>query len=60
MASIGHPLLGDELYGAKDLSYKRFMLHSHELDFIHPITCERINIIKKLPFDMEKLVKESD
>lgn len=60
MSSIGHPLLGDELYGAKLQGYKRFMLHSHELDFIHPITCERINIVKKLPFDMEKLVKESD
>lgn len=60
MSSIGHPLLGDELYGAKDLSYKRFMLHSYELDFIHPITCERININKKLPYDMEKLVKECE
>ncbi len=60
LSSIGHPLLGDELYGAKDLRYKRFMLHSHEIEFIHPITCEKVNIIKKMPFDMEKLVKESE
>ena len=57
MSSIGHPLLGDELYGCKLQGYKRFMLHSHEVDFIHPITGERINVIKKLPFDMETLVK---
>ena len=60
LSSIGHPLLGDELYGAKQKGYKRFMLHSYEVDFIHPITCERINVIKKLPFDMANLVKESD
>lgn len=60
LSSIGHPLLGDELYGTKDLRYKRFMLHSHEIEFIHPITCEKVNIIKKMPFDMEKLVKESE
>ena len=60
LSSIGHPLLGDELYGAKDLKHKRFMLHSHEIEFIHPITREKVNVIKKMPFDMEKLVKESD
>ena len=57
MSSIGHPLLGDELYGAKP-GYKRYMLHSYELDFIHPINGNRIQLTEKLPYDMEILVKE--
>ena len=55
LSSIGHPLLGDVLYGGSD-KYKRTMLHSYEVDFIHPVTLERINVRKELPFDMKKLV----
>ena len=53
---IGHPLLGDELYGGSTRLIKRVALHSYRLEFIHPVTNEKITLVKKLPFDMAKLV----
>ncbi|MCH5279391.1 MAG: RluA family pseudouridine synthase [Christensenellaceae bacterium] len=57
MAAIGHPLVGDWLYGTerKDL-IERPALHSKELEFIHPLTGERHIINAKLPQDMRELV----
>lgn len=38
---IGHPLVGDKLYGGKPL-FKRQALHAAKLEFTHPITGEEI------------------
>ncbi|MDE6655764.1 MAG: RluA family pseudouridine synthase [Anaeroplasmataceae bacterium] len=57
LASIGHPLLGDELYGAPDLQVPRVMLHSYEAQFIHPVTHEEMRITKDIPYDMKQLIK---
>ncbi|MDJ0621372.1 MAG: RluA family pseudouridine synthase [Desulfocapsaceae bacterium] len=44
LASIGHPVAGDLLYGSTktDTLFPRQMLHAAELEFIHPITQSRI------------------
>lgn len=57
MAAIGHPLVGDWLYGTerRDL-IERPALHSRELEFVHPLTGERHIINAKLPQDMRKLM----
>ena len=44
MASIGHPLIGDTLYGGREGVLK---LQSVELSFVHPITKEYIDIKKQ-------------
>lgn len=47
MSSLGHPILGDELYGtqqSRSASY-RLMLHAQEIEFIHPGTHKKINIV---------------
>ena len=51
MASIGHPILGDELYGSIKSPYKLNgqMLHAHILGFIHPKTGEYIETLAPLP-----------
>ncbi len=36
MASIGHPILGDELYGKAACRTARLLLHASRLDFAHP------------------------
>ncbi|MCQ2597273.1 MAG: RluA family pseudouridine synthase [Treponema sp.] len=36
------PILGDILYGGKD--YKRIMLHSNKLEFVHPVSGEKLSI----------------
>ena len=37
-AFIGHPLIGDTLYGKKSEKIGRQMLHCYKLSFIHPIS----------------------
>jgi 23S rRNA pseudouridine1911/1915/1917 synthase len=43
MSYIGHPLIGDVLYGGKPI-VKRQALHAKYLNFIHPITQEEISV----------------
>ncbi|MDD6154265.1 MAG: RluA family pseudouridine synthase [Eubacteriales bacterium] len=57
MSYIGHPLVGDPLYGGghEDL-IGRQALHSWKLAFHHPVTDELIKVEAPLPEDMEKLI----
>ncbi|WP_209125544.1 RluA family pseudouridine synthase [Alkalihalobacillus sp. BA299] len=52
-ASIGHPLLGDDLYGGERKKIDRQALHSYYCSFIHPFTYENITIEAKVPLDMQ-------
>lgn len=57
MASIGHPLVGDWLYGTEDKTLiARPALHSHRLRFTHPLTGEVIEVTAPLPQDMDRLL----
>lgn len=52
MAHIGHPLLGDEVYGHAKLPEKGLTgqcLHAKELQFIHPRTGETVHLDTELP-----------
>ncbi len=54
-AHIGHPLVGDEMYGAKVTdNIKRAALHCYEVKIIHPITNEEKTFVAELPDDMKK------
>jgi 23S rRNA pseudouridine1911/1915/1917 synthase len=65
MASIGHPLVGDPVYGRArsshrliltQLAFARQALHAAELGFIHPISGEALNFNAPIPFDMQHLL----
>ena len=59
MSAIGHPLVGDTLYGPNfSDSITRQALHSYKISFIHPISHNPIIITSKLPEDMEKVSYE--
>ena len=62
MASIGHPLLGDEVYGGRHVNGKWHLqgqtLHAMHLGFIHPITGEFLEINAELPEYFEKILAE--
>ena len=51
MASIGHPLLGDGVYGAPcpEKGLEGQCLHARELKFIHPRTGEHVHLTTELP-----------
>jgi 23S rRNA pseudouridine1911/1915/1917 synthase len=64
MASIGHPLVGDPVYGRtgrthgkllKELQFHRQALHAAELGFIHPVTKNRLSFSSPMPPDMQEL-----
>jgi 23S rRNA pseudouridine1911/1915/1917 synthase len=54
LAAIGHPLLGDATYGHPASGViERPALHSHRLEFDHPVSGERLSFTAPLPADME-------
>ena len=54
---IGHPLLGDTLYGNPSPLISRQALHSYMVSFIHPITKKEQYFTCPLPNDMKDLLK---
>ncbi len=61
MASIGHPLLGDDVYGPKNPKIKGLegqTLHAKVLGFVHPDTNEYIEFDSELPLYFKELLKK--
>lgn len=58
MTSIGHPLLGDEVYGPAKSPFKTHgqVLHAMVLGFIHPRTGEYMEFSAPLPDEFEKIL----
>jgi 23S rRNA pseudouridine1911/1915/1917 synthase len=63
MQSIGHPLVGDPVYGLKRPSrrpladFPRQALHAACLQFLHPLNHERASFAADLPADMQGLLQ---
>ena len=55
MSAIGHPLLGDTLYGHTSSLINRQALHSHKISFVHPVTKQIMNFTCELPDDMKAI-----
>jgi 23S rRNA pseudouridine1911/1915/1917 synthase len=67
MASIGHALLGDPVYGRTKhahkgvldtLNFRRQALHAAHLGFVHPITGETLCFDSAMPPDMQELFSQ--
>lgn len=60
MASIGHPLVGDEVYGFKKQRFKLQgqVLHAKTLGFIHPKTKEYMEFTTNLPEYYNNLIEK--
>ncbi|MDD2546425.1 MAG: RluA family pseudouridine synthase [Burkholderiaceae bacterium] len=57
MASIGHPLVADALYGGVALgNMQRQALHADRLSFEHPMTGKPLDFRARLPDDMRKIL----
>lgn len=55
MAHIGHPLVGDTLYGEGSRDISRQALHAYSVRFVHPDTGKPLTIKAPLPEDMMRL-----
>lgn len=61
MASIGHPLLGDDLYASSRQTFKNLQgqtLHAKTIGFIHPRTGEYMEFSAPLPEYFQELLKK--
>ncbi len=56
MAYLGHPLVGDELYGGSREFYDRHALHCVYLEMNHPITNKRITFLSEVLETMKKIL----
>ena len=62
MASIGHPLLGDVVYGSKKPwpGLAGQCLHARKLRFVHPSTGDLVEVECPLPDGFQKVLKQID
>ena len=58
-SSIGHPLLGDTMYGAASNLLYRQALHCKDICFTHPIIGKEMKISCNFPQDFENIIKEN-
>jgi 23S rRNA pseudouridine1911/1915/1917 synthase len=56
LAAIGHPIIGDWLYGVRNAP--RPMLHAAELAMMHPLTHEPLRVAAPLPHDFRNMAEE--
>jgi len=65
MASLGHPLIGDPVYGRtkkehrevlETMGFRRQALHAARLGFIHPINSHAMAFDSEMPADMQELM----
>ena len=64
MASLGHSLVGDPVYGSEskkhrkilsELGFRRQALHAADLGFVHPVTKQSLSFKSPMPADMQRL-----
>ena len=58
LASIGHPILGDLVYGKQDYKGMGQILHAGVLGFEHPVTGEWIEVTSELPAYFQELLEK--
>ena len=57
LSNIGHPILGDTLYGNPSSVINRQALHAYKVKFIHPITGLNVEYIATIPSDIKSIIK---
>ena len=55
MQAIGHPIIGDSLYGCASSLISRQALHSYKIECVHPVSKEFLSFNCELPNDVEAL-----
>lgn len=59
MSYIGHPVVGDPLYGPKEVvGNSGQFLHARTLSFMHPIKKEQMTFTAELPLEFQQFLKE--
>jgi 23S rRNA pseudouridine1911/1915/1917 synthase len=59
MASIGHFIIGDDLYGESSTLINRQALHAYKIRFTHPVSRKEMVIESELPDDMKSILEQN-
>ncbi len=57
MASVNHPLVGDDLYGGSREHIARQCLHCSKMSFVHPVSGDNLTVSAPIPGDMQDVLK---
>lgn len=57
-AYLGHPVIGDDVYGRADKNLNGQLLHSHSLEFVHPRTKKEMAFESPLPDYFQKYISK--
>jgi 23S rRNA-/tRNA-specific pseudouridylate synthase len=62
LSAIGHPIVGDTMYGGRpmthgDFHFERQALHAFQITLVHPATLKMITLEAPLPSDMKRLLE---
>jgi len=59
LAFLGHPVVGDSVYGhrKRPLALERQFLHAHRLAFRHPSSGREVELVSELPADLERVLE---
>jgi 23S rRNA pseudouridine1911/1915/1917 synthase len=62
MAALGHPMVGDTMYGGRtfesgDFRFERQALHAQQITFVHPVSLKVMTLAAPLPADILQLVE---
>jgi 23S rRNA pseudouridine1911/1915/1917 synthase len=61
LAAIGHPVVGDAIYGAAEadnLGLKRHFLHACRIEFYHPANERKVRVASRLPAELRKILDD--
>ncbi len=58
LAAIGHPIIGDKIYGKSSKLVDRQFLHANRITFAHPRTGDRVEFEAALAADLQRALKE--
>lgn len=65
MQAIGHPVIGDQMYKnktskkiSKELELNRQFLHASKIEFVQPVTRNKMSLDSSIPADLENLIKK--
>ena len=60
MNYLGHPIIGDDLYGFKTNGVERQLLHANKISFVHPYTKENLTFEASAPDDMINYINKQN
>ena len=58
MSYLGHPLVGDSVYGKRHPMLDRHFLHAHHLSFRHPVSDEVLDLRSELPPELAQVLDD--